>query len=605
MADQKTELQKTGSTAGLSENAAPWQRLMSNVGSRWNTLPKAQRSRLMLASGIVLAVIAALSWYSSRTEWKMLFSGLDPKDVQAVSQELSAAGINAKISSDGSEVLVPEELLDKARMEVASKGMPQSGRMGFEIFDKPNWVGSEFDEKVNYQRALEGELEHTIGTLGSVRSARVHLAMAKQGLFSAEDRPAKATVVLKLRRSTMAQGEAESIRNLVAGAVENLQPDQVNLVDADGHVNMSAPTQSAQQTDAVHQMEQQLISMLEPVAGRDNVRATVHAEYDQGTEEKTDEVYDPALSATVSMQRTEQVQGSQRSAAGVPGTQSNAAGGTAAAGANGAANQQANGQGNVPPLMQNGNLPVYPQGGSGTSNNAREESANYAVTRHLSHMQEGPGRLKRLTVAVLVNDRPQLEGAGKDMHTVWHARSSEEMRRLEQLAQASTGVDSKRGDQLVLENISFQTNSAEVPLTPLQRVTEQTQELIRTPGVLRTAGLVAMALLLVMFVLRPMVKQTAALMQEPETPALMAQQIPALAVAGAGSAVGGVLPITEPASLLTQGSPDTLTVSSTAGLKTENSEEEMIFEQVKKQIRSEPKQSTRLLEHWIATDMDE
>ncbi|MGO4213914.1 flagellar basal-body MS-ring/collar protein FliF [Terriglobus sp. 2YAB30_2] len=603
MPDQKTELQKTGSTPGLSDGAAPWQRLVRNVGSRWNALPKAQRSSLMLACGVVLAIIAALSWYGSRTEWKMLFSGLDPKDVQAVSQELSAAGINAKISSDGSEVLVPEELLDKARMEVASKGMPQSGRMGFEIFDKPNWVGSEFDEKVNYQRALEGELEHTIGTLGSVRSARVHLAMAKQGLFSAEDHPAKATVVLKLRRSTMAQGEAESIRNLVAGAVENLQPDQVNLVDADGHVNMSAPTQSAQQTDAVHQMEQQLISMLEPVAGRDNVRATVHAEYEQGTEEKTDEVYDPALSATVSMQRTEQVQGSQRVASGVPGTQSNAAGGPAAAGANGAANQ-ANGQGNVPPLMQNGSLPVYPQGGSGTSNNAREESANYAVTRHLSHMQEGPGRLKRLTVAVLVNDRPQLEGAGKDMHTVWHGRSSEEMRRLQQLAQASTGFDPKRGDQLVLENISFQTNSAEVPLTPLQRVTEQTQELIRTPGVLRTAGLVAMGLLLVMFVLRPMVKQTAALMQEPEAPSLMAQQTPALAAVGAGAAAG-VLPITEPASLLAQGSPDTPVLTPVAGLKTENSEEEMIFEQVKKQIRSEPKQSTRLLEHWIATDMDE
>ncbi|MBW8747107.1 MAG: hypothetical protein JF584_06040 [Acidobacteria bacterium] len=266
--------------------------------------------------------------------------------------------------------------------------------------------------------------------------------------------------------------------------------------------------------------------------------------------------------------------------------------------------QQANGQGNVPPLMQNGNVPVYPQGGSGTSNNAREESANYAVTRHLSHMQEGPGRLKRLTVAVLVNDRPQLEGAGKDMHTVWHGRSSEEMRRLEQLAQASTGFDPKRGDQLVLENISFQTNSAEVPLTPLQRVTEQTQELIRTPGVLRTVGLVAMGLLLVMFVLRPMVKQTAALMQEPEAPALMAQQTPALAAVGAGAAAG-VLPITEAASLLTQGSPDTPVLGASNGLKTENSEEEMIFEQVKKQIRSEPKQSTRLLEHWIATDMDE
>jgi len=113
---------------------------------------------------------AAMVWFAGRTDWKTLFTGLDGKDVAQVSQEVAAAGIPYQLTPDGSGVQVPAEMLDKARMEVATKGMPQTGRLGFELFDKPNWVGSEFDEKVNYQRALEGELEHTIGTLGVVRS---------------------------------------------------------------------------------------------------------------------------------------------------------------------------------------------------------------------------------------------------------------------------------------------------------------------------------------------------------------------------------------------------------------------------------------------------
>ena len=177
-------------------------------------------------------------WFAQRPDWRVLFSGLDGKDVQQVSQELAAAGIPFEMTADGGGIEVPAEMLDKARMEVAAKGMPQTGRLGFELFDKPNWVGSEFDEQVNYQRALEGELEHTIETLGMVRSARVHLVLPQQSLFSAEEKAAKASVVLKLKRSSMDPEQAEAIRSLVAGSVENLNPDQVTLVDADGRLNL-------------------------------------------------------------------------------------------------------------------------------------------------------------------------------------------------------------------------------------------------------------------------------------------------------------------------------------------------------------------------------
>jgi flagellar M-ring protein FliF len=182
-----------------------------------------------------------------RPDWRVLFSGLDAKDTQQIAQELAAAGIPYQMTEDGSGIQVGADQVDKARMEVASKGMPQSGRMGFELFDKPNWVGSEFDEKVNYQRALEGELEHTIGTLAVVRSARVHIVMPKDSLFGDGEKAAKASVVLQLRRPVMPPEQAESIRSLVAGAVENLSPGDVTLVDADGRLNLNAPNQGAAQ----------------------------------------------------------------------------------------------------------------------------------------------------------------------------------------------------------------------------------------------------------------------------------------------------------------------------------------------------------------------
>ncbi len=270
-------------------------------------MPAGKRNGLFASLAFLAAVLAGMIWYAGRTDWRVLFSGLDGKDVQQVSQELAAANIPFEMTSDGAGMQVPAEMLDKARMEVAAKGMPQTGRLGFELFDKPNWVGSEFDEKVNYQRALEGELEHTIGSLGMVRSARVHLVLPQPSLFSAEEKVAKASVVLKLKRASMDMEQADSIRSLVAGAVDNLSPDQVTLVDADGRVSFKPKSKDVNEADVEQAMEAKLVAMLEPLAGRDNVRATVNVSYDQGSEDRTDEVYDPNQTATLTLQKSEQV----------------------------------------------------------------------------------------------------------------------------------------------------------------------------------------------------------------------------------------------------------------------------------------------------------
>ena len=299
------------------------QAMAENLRARMRAMPGNRRNMLLASVAFLLAAVAGLAWYAQRPEWKVLFSGMDSRDSQQVSQELGTAGIPYRISPDGTSVEVPSDTVDKARIEVAAKGMPQSGRLGFELFDKPNWVGSEYDEHVNYQRALEGELEHTIGTLASVRSARVHLVLPEKSLFTADDKGAKASVVLKLKKSSVDAAEADSIRGLVAGAVENLYPADVVLVDADGRVDMKPHSKNMAEGDAERALEAKVVALLEPLAGRDNVRATVHVNLDQDSEERTDEVYDPTQVAATQMQRSEQSSTSSAKASGVPGTASN------------------------------------------------------------------------------------------------------------------------------------------------------------------------------------------------------------------------------------------------------------------------------------------
>jgi len=528
-----------------------------------------------------MAMCAGMVWYAGRPDWRVLISGLDGKDVQQVTQELSGAGIPFETTPDGAGVQVPAEMLDKARMEVAAKGMPQTGRMGFELFDKPNWVGSEFDERVNYQRAMEGELEHTIATLGVVKSARVHLVLPQPSLFSGEEKLAKASVVLKLKRATLEMEQMESIRSLVASAVENLSPEQVTLVDADGRVSFKTRTKSATDGELEHAMEAKLVAMLEPLAGHENVRATVNVSYEQGNEERTDEVYDPTQTATLTMQRSEQISAQAGKASGIPGTASNS---PAAGAAGGAAGSQAASAPGTPPLLQKEALPVFPQAASG-GQSVHEESGTYGVTKHIVHTEQGPGRVRRITAAVVVNDRSVMEGQGNTGHQAWKQRGAEEMKRMEQLAQAAVGFDAKRGDQVVIENVGFSTNVPELQPAALDRVLEETTKLLHAqPGLMRTVLIALCGFVLVIFVLRPVAKQVAATLREPLR-------------------LGAGVSVAETMAMPAQNRLPEEEGDGVSWRKARNPQStEGVFDRVTEHIRREPAQSKRLLEAWIAGD---
>jgi flagellar M-ring protein FliF len=523
---------------------------------RWAAMEPRQRTLSALAVVLLAAAIGGLLWYTLRTDWRTLYSNMDPEDARTTGQTLAQAQIPFEPTPDGTGLRVPAPQLDKARLLTAAKGSAKTGRLGFEIFDKPNWVGSEFDEQVNYQRALEGELEHTVGTLADVASARVHLVMPHESLFREQERPAKASVVLKLRHRTLADGEAEAIRNLVSSAVDGLSPDRVVLVDAAGNLPLGPKTEVALRQTAEQALEEKLVSTLEPVTGAGNVRASVTVDYEQAATDTTQESYDPDKTVTLSMQRTEQSSGSQPLAAGVPGVASNA------------------------PNAQS--VPVYPQQ-SASPQAARSESGTYGVSKTERHIVEGPGKVHRLTAAIVVNDR-MMQPASKDRAAVFQPRSADELRNLTALAQASVGFDPARGDVVTVQDLAFDDNRLDQPV-PVYRQALNLAE--NSPVLVRYLALLAGLLVVMLFGLNPLVRR----LSRDSSGALNkgrnrtdgkgeTKELP-----GAAAAATAFLKPMEP--------PE---------VEIERIRSQEIFDQVTSHLKREPSQSSRLLQSWIHSD---
>jgi flagellar M-ring protein FliF len=513
---------------------------------RWAAMPAAQRGWTTAVALALAGLIGMLSWYGMRTDWRTLYVDLDPEDARQTGQILTQAQIPFDVNADGTGIRVPAQYLDKARLATAAKGGVKSGRLGFELFDKPNWVGSEFDEQVNYQRALEGELEHTVDTLSDVESARVHLVMPHDSLFREQERPAKASVVIQLRHRSLADGEADAIRNLVASAVDGLTPDHVVLVDAAGRLPLGPKTAQASELTAEQDLEEKLVSTLEPVTGAGNVRASVTLDYNDQASDITEETYDPNQTVTFSMQRSEQTTGAQAVAAGVPGTASNAP------------NTQA--------------LPVYPHE-TAPPESAKTESGTYGASKTVKHVLENPGRIRRMTAAIVVNDR-LVQPAAKGSAALWQPRSPDELRNLSALAQAAVGFDASRGDVLTVEDIAFEDNRTLQP-TPLYR--EWLSEAEDSPELLKYAALLLGLFVVMVFGVRPALRRagSAALAR---APAKAVRELSAPVKAAS-------LPASEP-----------------AAVDPERIRNQEIYEQVTSHLKREPTQSSRLLQSWIHSD---
>lgn len=514
--------------------------MATEAWSRWRGLEPDRRFRMVAAVLFVVGCFAALLWYSSRPDWRTLYAGLDSDDARQIAQQLTTAGIPYDVSPDGSLLRVSAENLDKARLATTAKGGPRSGRMGFELFDQPNWMGSEFDEKINYQRALEGELERTIATLASVQAARVHLVLPHDSLFAADEREAKASVVLRLRHRTISGDEADGIANLVASAVDGLRPQNVSLVDAETGELLGRRGGDAALIQHEQELAARIVATLEPVAGPGNVRASVNVDYDRNSADEVDETYDPAQTATLSMQRSEQTSG-QPVASGIPGTASNS---------------------------PQAKPPLYPTA-TATAQSNREESGTYAVSKKVRHTVEAPGSVRRLTAAVLINDRR----TGQGSQPTTQPRSADQIQRLTRLAESAIGFDAARGDQVSVEELAFDEHPPLPPPKLTERIlgwTEQSALLLRYGTIL--LGLLAFFLL----VARPVVRS----LVSPSTAHLRA---------------AGSTPLPSP--------PKTVEMNAEQQLESrEKQRAQVVFDQVTERVKRDPGQSTRLLESWIRSE---
>src|ERR1017187_5068051 len=297
-------------------------------------LSMAQKLRIVAAAALVVAALVAFIQWRRAADFRPLYTGLAAEDAGAVIQKLKETGTEFRLSENGSTVLGPSARLAELRLQLAAGGLPKSGRMGFELFDKTSFGMTDFAEHVNYRRALEGELERSITSLAEVERARVHLTLPRESLYLEARQPAKASVVLGLRPGAQLSSQnVMAVCTLLASAVEGLAPEAVSVVDTRGNL-LNRPRKSGGEglegseanLEYREMVEKSLLakiqSTLEPLLGADRFRASVSAECDFSSGEQSEESFDPARSVMVSSQKSEDIAPAAL-AGGVPGTASN------------------------------------------------------------------------------------------------------------------------------------------------------------------------------------------------------------------------------------------------------------------------------------------
>jgi flagellar M-ring protein FliF len=409
------------------------------------------RHRIVI--GMVLALAAAglfmLVQHQRESDFRPLFTGVAPEDAAAIVQKLKETGVDYRLPTEGGMVLVPSKKLAELRINMAAAGLPKTGRIGFELFDKTNLGATEFTEHINYRRALEGELERSVMSLAEVEQARVHVTFPKDSVFLESQQPAKASVLVKLRPGTrLAPQNVQAIDHLVSAAVEGLSPDQVSVLDMNGNLlgrprapgSLDGPEPSEAALDYRHHVEADLLakvnSTLEPLLGADKFRANVSVECDFSGGELSEEVFDPEHSVMSTSQRSEDVSGGA-TASGVPGTPST-----------------------LP-------RPTSRPGGGSKGISRTTENIAYQTSRTVKKTRMPAGGIRKVSLAVLVDQSVTWARDGTAMKRVLVPPTPETMKVIHDVVAGVTGFNQERGDQLVIETLPFEsTLQIEPPVVP-------------------------------------------------------------------------------------------------------------------------------------------
>ncbi|NTU42075.1 MAG: flagellar M-ring protein FliF, partial [Nitrospirales bacterium] len=434
------------------------------------------RNKIILLVSVVLAVavvVFALSWIQ-KADYQVLYANLSESDAGSVVQKLKELKVPYRI--EAGSITVPSDKVYDLRLQLAAQGIPQGGGIGFELFDKTDFGTTDFVQKLNYRRALQGELGRTIMALSEVEQCRVHLAIPEKSLFVQEGNSPSASVLVKLRPGrTLSQGQIQGIVHLVSSSIEGLNPRAVTVVDSHGEM-LTRPADSDMaglsssqlefQRSYEKEMESRILGILEPVVGKNKVRAKVTAALDFTKTEKTEEKYDPDSQVVRSEQKN-----IERSASG-------GSGGIAGVGSN---------------LPGKGGQTSSSQSGS----QKQHETINYEISKVVSHSVNSAGELKRLSVAVIVDGAYiGREGAKERKYA---PRSEDDIRRYEELVKNAVGFTSARGDEVRVVNMPFESLPQE------EAGEEQTSYMPIILTALKYAVPVLALLLFFLFVIRPLI----------------------------------------------------------------------------------------------------
>lgn len=486
----------------VEPNAAP---AATTVSWREKVAALDRNQRIMIGAvgALVVAGLVAALMFSRQPDYRVLFSNLSDKDGGAIVAQLASMNVPYKYTEGGGAIMIPADRIHDVRLKLATQGLPKGAVSGFEIMENSKFGITQFQERVNYQRALEGELTRSIMGLSAVQNARVHLALPNQNGFFREQQKPSASVLLTLYPGRMLdRTQIAGIVHLIASSVPEMLPSAVSVLDDSGKLLSQVPNPDESPVDIQQLMYQQqlekqytqrILDILEPVVGKGNVKAQVTAELDFSRSESTSEIHAPNQGQAPSAVRSQQVleaigEKEPVPPTGVPGAVSNQPPQTAAAPVNGAAPvlQAAN--------AENSNILTIP-------GSKRESVTNYEVDKTIKVTRSSTGTIKRMTAAVVVNYLP---GATAEGTVVPQALTEAQQAQMLALVRETIGYNAERGDSVNLMNAQFQQDTgrlaSDLPLW------QQPETIALAKSVMWPVGLVLAALILALGVVRPILK---------------------------------------------------------------------------------------------------
>jgi flagellar M-ring protein FliF len=411
-----------------------------------------QRITILVAAVLVGGGTMLFSRWKKESDFRPLYTGLASEDAGAVVQKLRESSTDYRLSPSGDAVLVSSAKLAETRLEMAAAGLPKTGRIGFELFDKTSFGATEFVEQINYKRALEGELERSVMCLAEVDQARVHITFPKDSVYLDSRQPAKASVMVRLRTGAqLAPQNVQAISHLVSSAVEGLSPDSVSVMDMRGNLLArgrrtvaSDAEYSGEMLEFQQQIEKSLVAKvsatLEPLLGTERFRASASVECDFSAGQLSEETYDPDKSVMLTSQTTEDITGggaAPDSAAGVPGTAS---------------------------TLPNP-APRAPSARAGTTR--KTENVTYQSSRVVRQTSIPKGTVKRVSIAVLVDQNVTWQKEGAKTVRALAPPPPETLKIIRDVVTSAAGLKPERGDLLTVESLPFESTLNSEPPTPL------------------------------------------------------------------------------------------------------------------------------------------